>query len=486
MSDAPKLSYHQSEEVYQHLFDSAPDVMLMIDRSGEIQVANLRCQDLLGYAYGDMQGRSISALISNDGFSDFEVMLTGVHDVTPMPEIEVEVRTRKGGSVPMMLDVREIDSEGPVHFLVRMRDLTEIKVLEQQYRDLFESIGDAVFIVEPDSGQIFRANHQACQLTGYSQGELMGMAYDRVHSDHWDVVREEILKSGQEELSGRDTVLRTREGGEVPVEIHLRQVSQGEDAIYVETVIDITDRKALENRMKDLRAEWDSFIRHELRNPLTPIMAFSQILMEDYPEVRRSPKVLQYLDAIWQGGKRLERLLDLTWEVQSYEQGQVVLHQEMCNFYISVRGAIKDAALGTGEDEGEDRVVLNLPDASEGAVLEVFHDPQKMQRSLTNLVKNALEHDPGKVTVSVEAGDSGVEVSVQNFGEPIPVDRLDTIFEKFNTTKRDKKGTGLGTTIAKLFVEAHGGSLKVRSSEEEGTVFTISIPIREQCVDSNG
>jgi PAS domain S-box-containing protein len=485
MSDSRRISFHQTEEFYQHLFDSAPDVMLMIDRSGEIQVANSRCQDLLGYAYGDMQGTSVSELLAESGFAALEVMLTGVHDGTHMPEIELETKTREGKTLPMMLDVREIETEGPVHFLVRMRDLSEIKVLEQQYRDLFESIGDAVFIGDPESGQIFRANYQACQLTGYSQGELMGMGYDEVHSESWKQIREEIVNSGEKELSGREMSIRTGGGEVVPSEVHLRLVSRGDDEIYIETVIDITDRKALENRMKDLRAEWDSFIRHELRNPLTPIMAFSQILMEDFPEVRRIPKVLQYLEAIWQGGKRLERLLDLTWEVQAYEQGQVVLDPVVSDFYPTVRSAISDAASGVGEETFNERVKLNLPDSTESAVLEVFHDPQKIQRSLTNLIKNALEHDPGEVNVNVDTCDSNVRVSVQNFGEPIPPDRIDTIFEKFNTTKRDKKGTGLGTTIAKLFVEAHGGKLKVRSSVEEGTVFTISIPIQDNSPEPN-
>jgi signal transduction histidine kinase len=67
-------------------------------------------------------------------------------------------------------------------------------------------------------------------------------------------------------------------------------------------------------------------------------------------------------------------------------------------------------------------------------------------------------------------------VAVTNGGTPIPPDRLETIFEKFNTTKRDRKGTGLGTTIARLFVEAHGGKILVRSSEAEGTTFTVVLP----------
>ena len=231
--------------------------------------------------------------------------------------------------------------------------------------------------------------------------------------------------------------------------------------------------------MKGLRAEWDSFIRHELRNPLTPIMAFSQILIEDYPEVQRNSKVRQYLEAIWQGGKRLERLLDLTWEVQAYEQGQIPLQRVEANLYQVLQDAMHDATLGVDASNAEaaSRVRL-VPHAGAKDCPELFflHDPQKLQRALTNLIKNALEHDPGEVTVRVVDGPEEASVGVQNWGPPIPEDRLKTIFEKFNTTKRDQKGTGLGTTIAKLFVEAHGGGMAVTSSQEEGTAFTVTIP----------
>ncbi len=471
-------SFQQSESFYQHLFDSAPDVMMMVDRQGEVQVANSRCRDVLGYSPEDVQGRGVQDLLDEGSRSGIEVMMTGILEGTPMPEAEVDILTGDGKPIPMMLDVRHMEGAGAGHLLVRLRDLREIKTLEQEYRNLFESIGDAVFIGDPESGQVYQANRQACELTGYSLGELIGEDYEQVHSESWEAILKEAEEADGRELSGREIGLRGKGGEEVPVEVHLRIVPRGEDWIYIETAIDISDRKALEARMAELRIEWDSFIRHELRNPLTPIMAFSQILIEDYPEVQRNPKIRQYLDAIWQGGKRLERLLDLTWEVQAYEQGQVPLEYVKADLYQALREAMHDAAMGVDTDAGAvDRLRL-IPHEESGDAPELLfpHDPQKFQRVLTNLIKNALEHDPGEVTVRVVDRPEEACVSVHNGGTPIPEDRLKTIFEKFNTTKRDQKGTGLGTTIAKLFVEAHGGHMEVASSEAEGTVFTVSVP----------
>jgi PAS domain S-box-containing protein len=198
----------------------------------------------------------------------------------------------------MMLDVRETVGDSS-SFLLRLRDLREIKGLEQEYRNLFESIADAVFIGDPESGEIFQVNRRACDLTGYGHGELVSGGFDFVHDVPWDTVRQEIDEAGGEALSGREMTLLGNDGRKLFVETHIRILARGDDSIFIESAIDISERKALEQRMQELRNEWDAFIRHELRSPLTPILAFSQILIEDYAEVQENPKMMKYLDAIY-------------------------------------------------------------------------------------------------------------------------------------------------------------------------------------------
>ena len=479
MSESEKIPLEQTNSFYRHLFDAAPDLLLMIGEDGEVQIANSRCEDVLGHSAEAMKGKRVQDLLVGRNASVFEVVLRGVLDGTTMPEDEVLVQTAGGDAVAMMLDIRPMEGAESNFILVRLRDLSEIKVLEQEYRNLFDSIGDAVFIGDPDSGRIYQANRQAYELTGYASGELFEEEYDEVHSESWDAIREELDEAGGEELSGREMNLVRKDGEKVPVGLHLRIAARGQERIYIETAFDISERKALEARMRELRAEWDAFVRHELRNPLTPIIAFSQILIEDYDDLKGSEKVPQYLEAIYQGGKRLEHLLDMTREVQAYEQGRILLEPFPVNIYASIDAAIQDAEMGveTGEPDQKKRVLLEAHEgAGERPDLPIVHDSAKIQRAVANLVKNALEHDPGDITVRVLDAPESVSVSVHNWGNPIPEDRLSMIFEKFNTTKRDQKGTGLGTTIAKLFVEAHDGRIRADSSEEEGTTFTITLP----------
>lgn len=296
MEKQDPLSFQQSENFYRYLFDSAPDIMVMINGEGQVRMVNSRFEEVLGRARSDVLGQPFDAFLSDNNRSAFWVMMTGVKDGTSLPEAEVAILDAKDHEVPMMMDFRSILGEGQDHFLIRLRDLREIKVLEQEYRNLFESISDAVVIGDPDSGQIYQVNRQVCELTDYSSSELMGADFDRIHGELWDTIYEEIEAAGGHELSGRETVLLTKGGDQVPAEIYFRIVPRGEDRLYIESAIDISERKALEHRMGELRSEWDAFIRHELRSPLTPILAFSQILIEDFDVVKQDETILKYMN----------------------------------------------------------------------------------------------------------------------------------------------------------------------------------------------
>ncbi|MDA0712016.1 MAG: PAS domain S-box protein [bacterium] len=399
------------DSLYRSLFDAVPDIILQIDKEGRIRLANSRFKDILGLE--PSSDNRFKDLLSGLHAESFDIMLAGAAQGTTLPEIEVEVVGASGRIFPMMLDLRKTGEDGPT-FLLRLRDLREIKGLEQEYRNLFESIADAVFIGDPDSGDIFQVNRRACDLTGYGHGDLVSGDYDLVHEVSWETVRQEIEEAGGEGISGREMALLRKDGSKLFVETHIRIFSRGDDSIFIESAIDISARKALETRMQGLRNEWDGFIRHELRSPLTPILAFSQILMDDYTEVKSNVKVMKYLDAIYQGGKRLERLLDLTREVSQYENGDIVLHRLNLDVIQTIRGAIQDAALGVGEEDVQARTRFLGAETFADGELVISHDPQKIQRALSNLVKNALEHDSGEVTIRLEDLGESIEISVHN------------------------------------------------------------------------
>lgn len=254
--------------------------------------------------------------------------------------------------------------------------------------------------------------------------------------------------------------------------------SPAEGYYFLGVFQDLTQQRLLEaeaQRERAERAAWDTFVRHELRGKLGPVIGFSELLMANYdrfPEAR----VKEFLKSIYDSGHRLNEILDFTREFQTYERGEVGVawtEQDVCE---TVRNAIQEAAAAVRGAAADHPTLWELvPHAGDGVrPLPLLHDPLKVQRALRNLIQNAWEHSREAVTLRVEEVGDGVRIHVHNGGAPIAPDRLGRIFEKFNSTKGG--GMGLGTTLARLLVEAHGGRIAATSSEEEGTTFTIWLP----------
>ena len=219
-------------------------MLWMVDRSGTVRMANARTEEVLGYPPASLEGKRMDDLLGGSEKNEIVVLLRGLEEGSEMPEVEAEVRTPEDRTVPMMLDVSEVEVSGEPHFLVRMRDLREIKGLEQEYRDLFDGIANAVFIGNPDNGQIYQANEPALELTGRTVGEMMGQEYDAEHPESWETIAG-LMDGG--ELSGYETQLKREVGDDVPVEIHIRLVPRGDYCIDIESALDLTQRSVLED-----------------------------------------------------------------------------------------------------------------------------------------------------------------------------------------------------------------------------------------------
>ena len=118
-----------------------------------------------------------------------------------------------------------------------------------------------------------------------------------MHSLTWEMVREDLSSSDEQTLAGIEIELVGWDEQRVPVEMHIGIVARDEDQFYIETLINISKRLELETHMSEMREEWDSFMRHELRGPLTPVLAFLQMLLEDFPDIQDDERVVKYLDS---------------------------------------------------------------------------------------------------------------------------------------------------------------------------------------------
>ena len=223
------------------------------------------------------------------------------------------------------------------------------------------------------------------------------------------------------------------------------------------------------NRLAD---EFMTLISHELRTPLTSIIGYLELTLDDgnLTEEQRG-----YLDVVDNNADRLLRLVDDLLLVAQLEAGQLVVRRSDLDLAAVARQAVAEAQPSAAAND----ITLTV-DADVAAPLHA--DKGRMFRTLENLLSNAIKFTPagGDVRVSASHADGVVRLEVADTGIGIAVADQERLFDRFFRTSavadQHFPGTGLGLYIAQAIVEAHGGSITVRSEPGKGTSFSVAVP----------
>jgi signal transduction histidine kinase len=216
---------------------------------------------------------------------------------------------------------------------------------------------------------------------------------------------------------------------------------------------------------------------HELRTPLNAILGFSEVLAERmFGEVNE--KQAEYLQDILASGRHLLSLINDILDLSKVEAGRLEL--ELGRFHLPTA---LDNAL-TLVRERASRHGIALDHAVDERVGHIVADERKVKQILLNLLSNAVKFTPegGRVGLSATAAADVVTIAVSDTGIGIAPEDQAAIFEEFRQVGRDdartQEGTGLGLTLAKKFVELHGGRIWVQSQMGLGATFTFTLPVR--------
>lgn len=225
-------------------------------------------------------------------------------------------------------------------------------------------------------------------------------------------------------------------------------------------------------RMKD---EFVGMISHELRTPLSAIIGFLDLLQND-PQQPLTDDQQEFVGIIERNAKRLLNLVgDLLFTAQ-VESGRFPLERVACNVAELVTSAVASAG-PHAQREGIELVA----DVGTSPVTVVV-DAGRVGQAIDNLLSNAIKFTPrgGTVTARVEQNDGGIELSIADTGIGIPEDEQGMLFTRFfrasTATRNAVPGVGLGLTITRAIVLAHGGSMDVKSQEGVGTEFRFVLP----------
>lgn len=223
-------------------------------------------------------------------------------------------------------------------------------------------------------------------------------------------------------------------------------------------------------------------VSHDLRTPLTLISEpVSQLV--DAPNL--TPLQRSYMKIADKNVRILQRLINQILDFRKYENGKLDLKLTevdfgkcMADWVESFEGAARKRDIGLTLKE--ERGVADAP-------ATVAVDVEKIERVVFNLLSNALKYTPanGKISVSYAVEPENVRIRVADTGEGISERDLGNIFDRFFQVDRVRpKGSGIGLSLAKAFVELHGGSISAESELRKGSVFTVVLPVRHVAAES--
>lgn len=331
---------------------------------------------------------------------------------------------------------------------------------------IVDSSDDAI-VGQTLDGAIASWNRGAERLYGYASREMLGQPATRImpidRQDEYHDAMDRVRRG--EHVAAFDTVRTHRDGHPVEVSVSLAPITGVNGVVFGISAIarDIAERRALEQ----LQRAFLAMVTHELRNPLTVIAGFGQILKQ------RGEFNQQAIETILDQSRRMERLVDDLLEASRVEIGQLHLQRGWVDLVAEAHACVEQAQYQTEAHT----IRIDAPDRP----LTGWWDRARLGQILANLITNAVKYSPDGGDVLVTVRDLGAEaqVSVRDRGRGIAPDRLPHLFERFFRADSfaAARSLGLGLYIARGIVESHGGRIWAASDGVGmGSTFTFTLP----------
>ncbi len=350
-------------------------------------------------------------------------------------------------------------------------DITEKKQMEceaetnrNKYTALFEEALDAILLFD-DSGVPIEANPAASRLLGFTAEQLERAEHFAMLEPEMkrqlplllDKVKKAGILSGESKVIHKDGTIRNIE--------HVTKANILPN-VHLTILRDITQRKKLEESLRKAETlhvigELAAGIGHEIRNPMTSIKGFIQLMKEDSSNA-------EYYDVILNEFKRIETIISefmVLSKPQAFQMTEEILQEIIQNTLVllDVQARLKNIQIHLEVEEGFPTIIC---------------EKNQMQQVFIHFIKNGIEamESGQNLWVRLKKGEnSTVLIEIKDEGCGIPEEMLDKLGEPFYTTK--EKGTGLGMMMIYKIIQNHKGSIEVKSKVNVGTIFKITLPI---------
>ncbi len=381
----------------------------------------------------------------------------------------------------------------------------DLRDSEKRFKELTDLLPQAVFETD-EKGNLTFANRYALDTSGYTSEDIdKGFNSLRlIIPEDGDRIIEYMLRvmSEQESRSVEITALN-KDGSTFPAIIFAAPIIEESKPVGVRgLVVDITDRKQAEeklqelyNRERELRQNLETEINkgieftralvHELKTPLTSVLAASELLLE---ELKEKP-LLSLVQSIARSASNLNRRIDELLDLAKGELNMLRLDIESIDptpLFQEIGCEVMPVALGNRQF-----LSLELP----SSLPVVRADKERLRQVVVNLLNNAFKFTPagGTIILRVKEDGANLMVEVQDTGRGVSQKEQPRIFDAYYRTESDREqlsGLGLGLALSKRLVELHGGRIWVKSRKGKGSTFSFSVPLatsqKEETVEPRG
>ena len=500
--EIPRLNEDQlrkSEERWRAVFEnSAVGIVLQTgDRSGRFVAANAAYQRMLGYSMDELRALTFVDITYDEDREVNRRLAAELLDGKRESFTLTKRNRRKDGSVMWVsIHVSLIPGTGndDTLFMSIVDDITERKHAEEalgkserQFRALFEEAAVGISLLD-SAGRLFESNRKFQQLLGYSADELRSMPWAAfAYPDDMQPIGSLLtdLVSGKRDHYRIERRYRRKDGSALwgDATVYIVRDERGEPMFTIGMIEDITDRKRAEEALRKAEAELAHVTRvttlgelaasiaHEVNQPLAAMVADANAclnwLSASDPPVDDAREAL---GAIVNEGHRAAEVIQRIRQLARRAEP----HKER----LDVNGVIHEVVALVRNEALSRRVSLRTELASE--LPAVLGDRVQLQQVMINLAINGMEamasvtDRPRVLLIQSQRERDQALVTVQDSGTGIDPDNVHRVFDAFFTTK--SSGMGMGLSMSRSIVEAHGGRLWASSNVGSGATFQFTLP----------
>jgi PAS domain S-box-containing protein len=466
----------ESEEKYRMLVEDALIGIMNVDITGKITYVNKTILEATGYSWDEIVGKNAFSLglVSSEMVKTLKKKLKEKLLGQPPGLMEIQYKRKDGKWIWLQIRGR-VRWKGPVPVGIQIigDDITKRKQAEEMLQASRESFHNIVernsdgIVVTNKEGTVLFANKTLYTILGRKSEDLVGEMFG--------------LPIVVGEASEVDII---RKGGEPGVaEMSVVNTEWEDEPAYLITIHDITERKQMEKKLREvdrMRMEFISNVSHELRTPLQVIIGYCNLLLRE--QVLDIQDQKEFLNIINRYGELLNKLVSNLLEVSRLESSRFTIQKQKQPVREILQKAI-DGFQGIASDKG---IVIKAKLPEELPHMDI--DGERLSQVMFNLLSNSIKFSPkgGDIVVKAKIYNKELMVSVVDQGVGIPEEAIPQLFNRFYRAGNLESagGAGLGLFVSKQIIEAHGGRIWAESNVDAGSTFSFALPLVQATEDT--